>query len=112
MPLHKEPGWLWETIERWLKTCDTKLNTAGNTVPDFLRDLLQTNHVTDLRSEVGWLKERLEMENCPVVFCHNDMQEGNILIKEDDGENNNNADPHIVVIGELPWQLIGCYGKA
>ncbi|KAJ3618680.1 hypothetical protein MTP99_006651 [Tenebrio molitor] len=92
VPLHKEPGWLWDTIDRWLKTCEAKLK--GGDVPEFLRDVVNG----DIVSEVDWLKKRLEMENCAVVFCHNDMQEGNILIRQDDPENNNNDDPQIVVI--------------
>ncbi|KAJ3651951.1 hypothetical protein Zmor_017955 [Zophobas morio] len=92
VPLHKEPGWLWDTIDRWLKTCESKLKSDD--VPDFIRDVVNV----DINAEVDWLKKRLEMENCSVVFCHNDMQEGNILIRQDGPENNNNDDPEIVVI--------------
>jgi thiamine kinase-like enzyme len=100
VPLHKEPGWLWDTIDRWLKTCEAKLK--GGDVPEFLRDVVNG----DIVSEVDWLKKRLEMENCAVVFCHNDMQEGNILIRQDDPENNNNDDPQIVVIGKISrWEI-------
>ena len=95
VPLHKEPGWLWDTIDRWLKTCESKLKSDD--VPDFIRDVVNV----DINAEVDWLKKRLEMENCSVVFCHNDMQEGNILIRQDGPENNNNDDPEIVVIGEF-----------
>ncbi|XP_064214571.1 choline/ethanolamine kinase isoform X2 [Tribolium castaneum] len=92
VPLHKEPGWLWDTIDRWLRTCESKLKSDD--VPEFFRNSVDC----DFLSEVDWLKKRLEMENCPVVFCHNDMQEGNILIRQDGPENNNNEDPQIVVI--------------
>lgn len=53
VPLHKEPTWLWETIDRWLKTCDTKLSKEN--VPDFIREFLKG---VDLRAESKWLKER------------------------------------------------------
>lgn len=93
VPLHKDPGWLWETISRWLKTCDTVLK--GDDVPEFARALFDK---INLHSEAVWLKERLEMENSPVVFCHNDMQEGNILISQDNEKENNNCESRIVVI--------------
>lgn len=42
----------------------------------------------DLKAEADWLRQRVLCENSPVVFCHNDMQEGNILLQqqEDDDE--------------------------
>ncbi|XP_060534008.1 choline/ethanolamine kinase [Cylas formicarius] len=89
VPLHKEPDWLWNTMDRWLKTCEKKL--AGD-VPEFARDLLDK---VDLNAETRWLKETLERENSPVVFCHNDMQEGNILMSPDADKD---EDPRIVII--------------
>lgn len=66
-------------------------------IPEFVRGVLEQG---DLRSETQWLKNRLESENCPVVFCHNDMQEGNILIpRAIDLETND--DPEIVIIGKV-----------
>ncbi|KAI4454739.1 choline/ethanoalamine kinase [Holotrichia oblita] len=81
VPLHKEPGWLWDTIDRWLKTCEKKLR---GDLPDVAKDLTDIN----LREEVEFLRNRLEAEQSPVVFCHNDMQEGNILIRQDINDNN------------------------
>ncbi|CAG9770299.1 unnamed protein product [Ceutorhynchus assimilis] len=92
VPLHKEPGWLWNTIDRWLKTCEKKLK---GDIPGFVTDLLDG---IDLRGETKWLKQRLEQENSPVVFCHNDMQEGNILISMDQDKENNPNDPELVII--------------
>lgn len=92
MPLHKDPGWLWETIDRWLKTCDLKLSGE---VPECIQPMLNT----DLHAEVKWLKKTLEDIDSPVVFCHNDMQEGNILLSQDDCDNNN-TEPRLVVIGK------------
>ncbi|KAJ8958452.1 hypothetical protein NQ318_002239 [Aromia moschata] len=92
VPLHKEPTWIWNTIDRWLQTCDKKL--AAN-VPDFARNVLEK---LNLRAEADWLKKRLEAENSPVVFCHNDMQEGNILMCQDSDKENNNSNPKIVII--------------
>lgn len=36
----------------------------------------------DLEKEFEWLKLLLKNANSPVLFCHNDLQEGNILIPE------------------------------
>ncbi|XP_030759677.1 choline/ethanolamine kinase [Sitophilus oryzae] len=93
VPLHKEPDWLWNTIDRWLRTCDKKLQ--GDEVPVFIKDLLND---VNLKEEAKWLKMRLEQENSPVVFCHNDMQEGNILMCMDQDKENNPLDKQIVII--------------
>ncbi|XP_066251808.1 choline/ethanolamine kinase isoform X2 [Euwallacea similis] len=92
VPLHKEPTWLWNTINRWITTCDTKLKT---TTPDFIRELLTG---VDLRAEFKWLKNRLEQENSPVVFCHNDMQEGNILTSLDSDKENDPQGSELIII--------------
>lgn len=80
VPLHKEPRWLWDTIERWLKICEKRLQGA---VQDQAKGLLNVN----LRQESQWLKQCVTDLDCPVVFCHNDMQEGNILMCLDENEN-------------------------
>lgn len=54
---------------------------------------------TDLHEEMKWLKKTIEALNSPVVFCHNDMQEGNILLNQDDFDNNN-VESRLVVIGK------------
>lgn len=91
MPLHKDPRWLWETMEKWLKTAEKKLKGG---VPECMRVMMDV----DLRKELNWLKDTLEGVGSPVVFCHNDMQEGNILLLEDDVKNNN-GEPRLVLIG-------------
>ncbi|KAL3270793.1 hypothetical protein HHI36_021316 [Cryptolaemus montrouzieri] len=87
VPLDKEPSWLWNTMERWLSLCETpsKAEKISANLPN-----------VDLRKEFNWLRRRLESENSPVVFCHNDMQEGNILMRLD-GECDPD-DPQIVLI--------------
>lgn len=37
----------------------------------------------DFRKEADWLRQEIENRDFPVVFSHNDMQEGNILLRED-----------------------------
>lgn len=94
VPLHKVPDWLWNTIDKWLRILDDKL--AGDKVPEIIKSVLENR---DLKAETQWLKNRLENENSPVVFCHNDLQEGNILISRD-VDLENNGDPEIVIIGK------------
>ncbi|CAG9820590.1 unnamed protein product [Phaedon cochleariae] len=90
VPLHKEPEWLWNTLNRWLQTCEKK---PIKNMPEYVSDIMEK---TDLKTEANWLKNRLETEDCSVVFCHNDMQEGNILISRD--ADANMEDPELVII--------------
>ncbi|XP_055540627.1 choline/ethanolamine kinase isoform X2 [Wyeomyia smithii] len=84
IPVSKEPTWLWNTMDRWLKS-------AESTLKDFKKDQMNGNKqvpgaqiVTqlDLRAEVEWLKALVDAGDYPVVFSHNDLQEGNILFRE------------------------------
>uniref|UniRef100_A0A1Y1MAR5 Choline kinase N-terminal domain-containing protein n=2 Tax=Photinus pyralis TaxID=7054 RepID=A0A1Y1MAR5_PHOPY len=77
-------------MERWLKSSEERF--SGD-VPAAVKHLKEMS----LRREFLWLKQRLQMENSPVVFCHNDMQEGNILMIEDDTVTSN-ADAKLVLI--------------
>lgn len=91
--MHKDPHWLWETMDKWLKTSKTKLAGA---VPDICKPIVDA----DLQVEAKWLRKVLTRVNSPVMFCHNDMQEGNILLyNNNDKENNNNEEPRLVLIG-------------
>lgn len=93
VPLQKDPGWLWDTLERWTKTCTKKLSGA---VPDHIQEMASA----DLAGELAWLKAKAENIDSPVVFCHNDMQEGNILMLQGENENNN-GEPKLVLIGNI-----------
>lgn len=85
IPVSKEPDWLWNTMNRWLKN-------VGMTLESFRKDQLNGNkripgddiiNRLDLRAEVDWLRALVDKEDFPVVFSHNDLQEGNILLRED-----------------------------
>ncbi|XP_055643328.1 choline/ethanolamine kinase isoform X2 [Toxorhynchites rutilus septentrionalis] len=81
IPVSKEPDWLWNTMNRWLKSAETTLKTlegkrTGKNCDDIITRL-------DLRAEVDWLKSIIVNDEHPVVFSHNDLQEGNILLMED-----------------------------
>ncbi|KAM9854493.1 choline kinase alpha [Aulostomus maculatus] len=75
MPFNKEPKWLFGTMDKYLSQV-MKLN--------FIREshLRRFNHLLsyNLSQEMDSLKCLLDSSHSPVVFCHNDCQEGNILL--------------------------------
>ncbi|XP_036616059.1 choline/ethanolamine kinase isoform X2 [Trichosurus vulpecula] len=75
MPFNKEPRWLFGTMERYIK--QIRELTAPRPTKE---NLLQTYH---LEEEMGMLRKLLDSTSSPVVFCHNDVQEGNILLLSD-----------------------------
>uniref|UniRef100_A0A182NTI6 Choline kinase n=1 Tax=Anopheles dirus TaxID=7168 RepID=A0A182NTI6_9DIPT len=91
IPVSKEPDWIWTTMNRWLKGAASTLQTlerdrangngdSGGRAPG-VDDTVLTE--LDLAGEVEWLRSVIESEDFPVVFCHNDLQEGNILLRQD-----------------------------
>lgn len=81
IPVSKEPDWLWITMERWLTNLEEIMK---NYTTDNAEELASFESVLkiDFRRELEWLKMTVESADYPVVFCHNDLQEGNILFKE------------------------------
>lgn len=81
IPVSKEPDWLWITMDRWLLNVEdvlknyTTKNTSELKIMDEVRKI-------DFKNEMTWLKALVESQDFPVVFCHNDLQEGNILLRE------------------------------
>ncbi|XP_067401441.1 choline/ethanolamine kinase isoform X2 [Emydura macquarii macquarii] len=75
MPFNKEPKWLFGTMERYLR------QIAELTFPQEAQ-LKKFNQLRayDLQKEMKSLRELLESTPSPVVFCHNDVQEGNVLL--------------------------------
>jgi choline/ethanolamine kinase len=86
IPVSKEPDWLFLTLNRWLNNVETIMNDVRNNnnnddecdAKDFPKKLSKI----DFRKELQWIRRVIEMEACPVVFCHNDLQEGNILFRQ------------------------------
>lgn len=81
IPVSKEPDWLWTTIERWLQNFEEILQTYVTKNAHEL-EIMEAVRKIDFRSEMTWLKATVESQDFAVVFCHNDLQEGNILLKE------------------------------
>ncbi|KAL4142382.1 hypothetical protein QTP88_004849 [Uroleucon formosanum] len=78
IPINKDSTWLWDTMDRWLQQPIKDINWLSENME--LDQILSTN----LCDETRWLKKHLSKLRSPVVFCHNDLQEGNILMKEND----------------------------
>lgn len=81
VPMNKRPKRMWETVERWLSTIEDLIEQEEP--PKQMTDMINKIRQLGLRREVAWLQEFLSRIYSPVVFCHNDMQEGNILLRED-----------------------------
>lgn len=80
IPVSKEPDWLWNTMNRWLKSAEKILKSEKNLAMNVASADLKN---IDFRKEMEWLKKVIVTGDFPVVFSHNDLQEGNILFRED-----------------------------
>ncbi|XP_062512595.1 choline/ethanolamine kinase-like isoform X2 [Corticium candelabrum] len=70
MPLAKTPLWIQAMLTQWME------ELKGDRSADASRDL-----PCDIEEEMLWIcRELLPKVSSPVVFCHNDLQEGNILL--------------------------------
>lgn len=81
VPLSKEPDWLWKTMNKWITTVENnidKYQLKENHESSIVQQLKQIK----IRSEIEWLKQFVRSCKSPVVFSHNDMQEGNILLRQ------------------------------
>lgn len=81
IPVSKEPDWLWITMDRWLLNFEDVLRDY-TTKNDQEVQIMDEMRKIDFKNELAWLKSMVESQEFPVVFCHNDLQEGNILLKE------------------------------
>lgn len=91
IPVSKEPDWIWKTTERWLVSVENVFNN-NNTVGATLKQPVDSApraeiknglRRIDYKKEVNWLREQLKDEvDFLVVFSHNDLQEGNILMRD------------------------------
>lgn len=83
LPLNKNPSFLWENIEKYLDMC-TEVELPDPKTKE-LYESIKTRF--QFEEEYQWLKSTLLKLQSPVVFCHNDLQEGNILfIDDEDGK--------------------------
>ncbi|CAO1346148.1 unnamed protein product [Diamesa tonsa] len=97
IPVSKEPEWLFNTINRWLNNVESIFNNnKTNNNDDDGKESITENVLAlklrqiDFKKEAEWLRRLIEDLNYPVVFSHNDLQEGNILF--------HNAEPELMII--------------
>ncbi|KAF7662903.1 hypothetical protein LDENG_00223270 [Lucifuga dentata] len=78
MPFNKVPKWLFGTIDKYMDDV-MKLKFVRDTHVKKYNKLMKY----DLPAELESLRSLLAATPSPVVFCHNDVQEGNILMLQD-----------------------------
>uniref|UniRef100_A0A915EVU1 Choline/ethanolamine kinase n=1 Tax=Ditylenchus dipsaci TaxID=166011 RepID=A0A915EVU1_9BILA len=82
VPIWKEPDYLCDALERWL--AQLRKMPSGRTQFDLPEKYHQWAPATitcdDLFNEIENLKSLLSNSKSTVSFCHNDLQEGNILL--------------------------------
>ncbi|XP_013415417.1 choline/ethanolamine kinase-like [Lingula anatina] len=84
MPICKPPFWFYECIEKWLPVVPQLLTSgSGNS---FHAEHLRRLGEMDLGTEYADVKELARSVRSPVVFCHNDLNRGNILLLDNSEE--------------------------
>ncbi|XP_062917898.1 choline kinase alpha isoform X2 [Mobula hypostoma] len=89
MPFNKEPKWLFCTMEKYLQQV-MRINFTRESHVGAFHKLLGYN----LPEELEKLRSLLQATPSPVVFCHNDCQEGNLLLLD----NAENSDQKLMLI--------------
>uniref|UniRef100_A0AC34Q9K8 Choline kinase n=1 Tax=Panagrolaimus sp. JU765 TaxID=591449 RepID=A0AC34Q9K8_9BILA len=82
VPIWKEPDYLCDALERWLHQLAT-IPSAHSTfdLPESYHEFSpKTLTIKDLEEEIEFLRQRINYSTSKVSFCHNDLQEGNILL--------------------------------
>ncbi|SPP86252.1 choline/ethanolamine kinase isoform X1 [Drosophila guanche] len=84
IPMSKEPDWIWNCMQRWVTSFESIVKGKMQSKPDSAvlqkqRELMRT---IDYVQEIAWLRSVIDSGDYPVVFCHNDLQEGNILLRQ------------------------------
>ncbi|RWS27241.1 choline/ethanolamine kinase-like protein 3 [Leptotrombidium deliense] len=102
VPINKEPIWMFETMNNWLQT--VRKISLDSVKPD-KRQLAASLIRFNFESEIEWLKRFLKNAKSPAVFCHNDLQEGNILLTECQ-KPSNKAKSNELVLKELNDRIV------
>lgn len=81
VPINKEPTSLGDTMQRWLQHIRTEVDVSSAAPED--RPKLRKLLAVSFEKEYEWVMKMIPKVNSPVIFSHNDLQEGNILVCED-----------------------------
>uniref|UniRef100_A0A1B6MPQ7 Choline kinase N-terminal domain-containing protein n=1 Tax=Graphocephala atropunctata TaxID=36148 RepID=A0A1B6MPQ7_9HEMI len=85
VPMNRNPTRMWDSMERWVKRIEDLVEQQVTDDPELIT-MVEKLRELNVRAELVWLRKFLEKVSSPVVFCHNDMQEGNILLRNGDVE--------------------------
>ncbi|XP_045615837.1 choline/ethanolamine kinase isoform X2 [Procambarus clarkii] len=80
VPISKEPTWIWNTMDKWLKSGQEYLCKKPQ-IDGVEKSTIERLQKINYHNEMDYLKQVVAKVQSPVVFAHNDMQEGNILLK-------------------------------
>ncbi|KAI6188151.1 hypothetical protein M3Y98_00323300 [Aphelenchoides besseyi] len=82
VPIWKEPDYLEKALERWLQQLCSLLETNRSfETPERFHDMMPKSfNCDDLATELSKVKDFFKRTKSIITFCHNDLQEGNILI--------------------------------
>ncbi|KAK6110565.1 Choline/ethanolamine kinase family protein [Brugia pahangi] len=82
VPIWKEPDYLCGALSRWLKQLmQTPSGAREFVIPSCYSDSApQIITCEDIANELDFLKKCVSKSKSIVTFCHNDLQEGNILL--------------------------------
>lgn len=84
VPINKQNRWLFDTLDKYVcQIPSVRLDDVTDKNFHMAEKLLSFDFI----AEVEWLKKFLSRVHSPIVFCHNDVQGGNILLKRDDEGN-------------------------
>lgn len=83
VPICKEPRFLWQMMKKWVhqthECLDDRTMAEHADKVNIIKDLRQFS----FEKEMDFLKHYFARVPSPVVFCHNDLQEGNVLRHSD-----------------------------
>lgn len=82
VPIWKEPDYLCDALNRWLsQLMQTPSGSQFFTLPKEYEDYApRTISCDDIANELQLLRQCVAKSKSVVAFCHNDLQEGNILL--------------------------------
>ncbi|XP_016964179.1 choline kinase alpha isoform X2 [Drosophila biarmipes] len=84
IPMSKEPDWIWNCMQRWVSGFESivKGNVQAKPKSSVLQKQMELMRTFDYVQEIAWMRSVIDEGDYPVVFCHNDLQEGNILLRQ------------------------------
>ncbi|XP_065358370.1 choline/ethanolamine kinase isoform X1 [Calliphora vicina] len=93
IPMSKEPDWIWNCMNRWQRHLPAILSRndwqENQSHAEFVRNF-------NFAEESKWLKSVIDNGQYPVLFCHNDFQEGNILLRSYNTAEETNLDDSLM----------------